>query len=151
MSEFCGASNFACPCGNGGAQGNGCASSSNPKGAHLAAQGTASLSHDTLLLWGTGMPSSSTCIYIQGDTVVNALFGDGWRCAGGQLLRIATKQNSGGASSYPHWNDPLVSVKGQVPAIGGTRYYQTYYRDPASFCTALTYNITNAVSATWTP
>ena len=47
VSEFCGASNFACPCGNGGAQGNGCASSANPDGAHLTAQGTASLSHDT--------------------------------------------------------------------------------------------------------
>jgi hypothetical protein len=27
--------------------------------------------------------------------------------------------------------------------------WQVYYRDPASFCTALTYNITNAVAIDW--
>jgi len=151
VTEFCGQSNFSCPCGNGGATGYGCANSQIAFGAHLGATGNASLVNDSLVLHGTFMTSSSTCIYLQGSDYANALFGDGVRCAGGQLLRLATKQNSQGASNYPVGNDPKVSVKGLVPAIGGTRIYQTYYRDPANFCTPFTYNITNAVAVTWVP
>jgi hypothetical protein len=151
VTEFCGQSNFSCPCGNGGATGYGCANSQIAFGAHLSASGNAALTNDTIVFHGASMTASSTCIYLQGDNVVNAYFGDGVRCAGGQLIRLATKQNSQGASSYPVGNDPSVSVKGLVPAIGGTRLYQAYYRDPASYCTAFTYNITNAVSVTWVP
>jgi hypothetical protein len=151
VTEFCGQSNFSCPCGNGGATGYGCANSQIAFGAHLGATGNASLVNDSLVLHGTFMTSSSTCIYLQGSDYANALFGDGVRCAGGTLLRLATKQNSQGASNYPVGNDAKVSVKGLVPAIGGTRIYQTYYRDPASFCTPFTYNITNAVAVTWVP
>jgi hypothetical protein len=148
VTEFCGQSNFSCPCGNGGATGYGCANSQYPFGAHLGATGNASLTSDTIVLHDTSMTNSSTCIYLQGDNYVNAYFGDGVRCAGGQLIRLATKQNSQGSSSYPVGNDTHVSVKGLVPVVGGTRVYQVYYRDPASFCTPLTYNITNAVSVT---
>ena len=151
VTEFCGQSNFSCPCGNGGATGYGCANSQIAFGAHLGATGNASLTNDTIVLHGTSMTNSSTCVFLQGDTAANAYFGDGMRCAGGQLLRLATKQNSSGASNFPVGNDPHVSVKGLVPVIGGTRIYQVYYRDPANFCTPLTFNITNAVSITWIP
>src|SRR5688572_24869937 len=50
----------ACPCGNAGLPGNGCASSVNAAGAHLTAVGRASLAADTLELRGSGMPNS-TC------------------------------------------------------------------------------------------
>jgi hypothetical protein len=92
VSEFCGQSNFSCPCGNGGATGYGCANSQIAFGAHLSATGNASLTNDTIVLHGAFMTSSSTCVYLQGSDYVNVLFGDGVRCAGGQLLRLATKQ-----------------------------------------------------------
>jgi hypothetical protein len=38
-----------------------------------------------------------------------------------------------------------------VPAIGGTRYYQAWYRDPASFCTSGNYNLSNAIAVEWLP
>ena len=44
------------------------------------------------------------------------LFGDGLRCAGGTVVRLATKTNVGGASQYPDVGDPPLSVQGGVIA-----------------------------------
>jgi hypothetical protein len=142
----------ACPCANSGAAGNGCASSVNASGANLATSGSPSLSADTLVLLGTGMPSSSA-LYFQGTTQVNggmgAAFGDGLRCAGGTISRLKTVTNVAGASQYPQGGDPSVSVRGSV-AAPGTRTYQVWYRnaDPA-FCTPSTFNLSNGVQVTW--
>jgi hypothetical protein len=38
-----------------------------------------------------------------------------------------------------------------VHNAGDTRDYQVYYRDPASFCTSDTFNLTNGVQVTWGP
>lgn len=137
----------ACPCGNNGASGNGCASSVNASGAHLAGAGFASLSNDSLVLNGSGMPDSF-CLFFQGTTQVDNVFGDGKRCAGGSVVRLGTKVNAGGASHYPAAADPRVSVKGGVTAPG-TRTYQTWYRNAAAFCTPSTFNLTNGLLVTW--
>jgi hypothetical protein len=42
-------------------------------------------------------------------------------------------------------------VRGSVPAGGGVRTYQAWYRNAAAFCSAATFNLTNAVEVTWTP
>ena len=48
--------------------------------------------------------------------------------------------------------DPSVSVRGMVPLVGGTRYYQLWYRDPnPTFCTSATSNLTNGVQVVFTP
>src|SRR5205085_2322482 len=44
----------ACPCGNNGSSGNGCASSVNLAGARLSAQGNPSIASDSLVLLGSG-------------------------------------------------------------------------------------------------
>jgi hypothetical protein len=145
-------SGTACPCANSGAAGNGCASSVNASGGNLATSGVASLAGDTLVLAGSGMPSSSA-LYFQGTTQqsggLGAVFGDGLRCAGGTITRLKTVTNVSGASQYPQPGDPSVSVKGNVVAPG-TRTYQVWYRnaDPA-FCTPSTFNLTNGVEVTW--
>jgi len=140
----------ACPCGNNGAAGNGCASSVNPNGANLAASGSASISNDTLSLDGTGLPASSA-LYFQGTTQIaagaGAAFGDGLRCAGGTVIRLGTKTSVGGASSYPS-GSPAVHVKGGDSA-GDVRMYQCWYRNAAAFCTPSTFNLTNGVQITW--
>jgi hypothetical protein len=137
----------ACPCGNNGTAGNGCASSVNASGANLTTTGNSSLANDTLVLHGTGMPNSS-CLYFQGTTQISAVFGDGLRCAGGTVNRLGTKTNAGGASQYPSGGDASVSVKGAVTAPG-TRTYQTWYRNAAAFCTPSTFNLTNGMLVTW--
>ncbi len=138
-----------CPCANTGAPGNGCAHSTNAAGAHLTMSGNPN--PDTIVLTGTGMPDASTCIYLQGDALDDAVFGDGVRCAGGGLLRLKAKLNLLGGSSYPEPGDPTVSDRGSVtPGSGAVRYYQTYYRNAAAaFCPPATFNVTNGVQLVW--
>jgi hypothetical protein len=143
----------ACPCGNVGGAGRGCASSIDPTGARLGAAGTASLAADTVVLTAGGMPNSNA-LYFQGtlrlNTGLGTVFGDGLRCAGGTITRLGTKTNVAGTSSYPVGADLAVSVRGAITAPG-TRTYQTWYRNAAAFCTASTFNLTNGYEITWAP
>ena len=80
------------------------------------------------------------------------MFGDGVRCTGGTLLRLRTKVNSGGASSFPDSVETItLSARGGVtPGSGARRYYQTYYRNSAAlFCPPETFNVTNGVQIDW--
>ena len=143
----------ACPCGNAGTTGNGCASSVNAAGGNLAASGNASIAGDTVVLQGSGM-ANSNALYFQGTTRLNAgagaVFGDGLRCAGGTIIRLGTKLNSAGASTYPAAGDLPVSARGLITAPG-TRTYQSWYRNAAAFCTASTFNLTNGLEIPWGP
>jgi hypothetical protein len=137
----------ACPCGNAGAAGNGCASSVNANGANLGSSGSASIVGGTLTLLGTGMPNSSA-LYFQGTTQIGIVFGDGLRCAGGSVIRLGTKSNVAGASQYPAPGDLSVAAKGLV-TTAGTRTYQVWYRNAAAFCTVSTFNLSNGLLVTW--
>jgi Tol biopolymer transport system component len=142
-------SSAVCPCGNGGAIGNGCASSLNPSGANVGSTGTASIAADTIVLFGAGMPDSSV-LYYQGTTQLDVAFGDGKRCVGGTVIRLGTKTNVAGQSHYPAAGDMPVSVRGACSA-GDVRLYQCWYRNAAAgFCTPSTFNLTNGLSMTWT-
>jgi hypothetical protein len=139
-----------CPCGNDGAPGNGCAHSASTAGANLTATGAAY--EDTVVLVGTGMPATVSCIYLQGDALEDIVFGDGVRCAGGTLIRLRTKANVAGASSFPDSTDTVTLSQrgGVVPGSGVTRYYQTYYRNAAAlFCPPETFNVTNGMIVRW--
>jgi hypothetical protein len=142
----------ACPCGNFGASGHGCANSIASTGAMLSAAGDASLAHDTLVLSGASMPNGSA-LYFQGTSRVasgmGVAFGDGLRCAGGAVVRLRTKTNVLGASQFPEAMDAPLSVSGVVTSPG-VRHYQVWYRNAASFCTSDTWNLTNGSSITWT-
>jgi hypothetical protein len=142
-------SSTACPCGNVGAAGNGCASSINVAGANLTATGTASLAADSVVLAGSGMPNSNA-LFFQGSTQIASPFGDGLRCVGGTVVRLGTKLNAAGSSQYPAAGDLAVSVRGQV-TLPGVRNYQVWYRNAAAFCTAATFNLTNGYTITWNP
>lgn len=139
----------ACPCGNTGSAGNGCANSANPNGANLAATGTTN--PDTAVLHTTGMPATATAIYLKGDVLDDVVFGDGVRCTGGNLIRMRTRISVGGASQFPDVGDPLLSVRGATPVGSGlTAYYQTYYRNAAAgFCPPATFNVSNGMRIVW--
>ncbi len=145
-------SGAACPCANFSPVGEdvGCLNSLG-LGGRLLATGVASLSNDLVVLAGSNMPSSSA-LYFQGTTMLNGglgtPFGDGLRCPSGTIVRIGTKSNTAGASSYPVGGDMPVSVRGLVTAPG-SRSYQCWYRNAASFCTASTFNLTNLLEITW--
>jgi hypothetical protein len=111
----------------------------------------ASIAADTLTLLGSGMPNNSL-LYFQGTSQLGGgagvPFGDGLRCAGGSVLRLATKLNAGGASQYPEPGDPPVSIRGMC-SVGDVRAYQAWYRNAAAFCTSATFNLTNGFAVTW--
>jgi hypothetical protein len=142
---------LACPCANDSLarERAGCLHSQGSAG-HLDGQGSASLAADTLVLYGSGMPDS-TALYFQGSAqLAPSVFGDGLRCTGGTLLRLAVRFNVGGASHFPGPGDPPLAVAGGVGSPG-LRMYQAYFRDPAPFCTSATFNITNALRVNWIP
>jgi hypothetical protein len=143
----------SCPCGNTGGAGNGCSNSIVAAGAHLGGNGVASVTADTLVLSGTGMPNSSV-LYFQGTLQQSGgqgfAFGDGLRCAGGFVLRLGTKINSANASIYPAFGDTPISIRGAIPAGGATRTYQAWYRNTTGPCGS-GFNLTNGVQVTWTP
>jgi hypothetical protein len=156
FTTFCSGdgSGTSCPCGNAGLPGNGCANNSQPNGAHLAASGTASISADTLILTATGVTNGSG-LYFQGASQVSggqgAVFGDGLRCVGGQVVRLGIIPGSGNSSHYPRIGiDQPVSTRG-LNIAGSVRNYQLWYRETASFCSPATFNLTNGVNLTWLP
>lgn len=159
FTEYCfgDGTGTSCPCGNNGSAGNGCGSSVNPSGARLTASGNDMLQHDTVTLSLSGTGVFAPGLYFQGTQWQNGglgnQLGDGLACVGGTAIRLAVKSAIGGASTFPDPNvgDPLLSIRGQIPAIGGTRYYQVWYRNNAVFCAPETFNLSNAVSVVWVP
>lgn len=121
----------------------------NAAGARLAGTGTASVANDMLVLHGTGMPDAFA-LYFQGTAAVNAVFGDGLRCAGGTIHRLGAKLNVGGASRYPEVGDASIRVRGAV-VVSSERTYQVWYRNAAAFCMPSTFNLTNGLRVLWTP
>jgi hypothetical protein len=148
---YCFGTPAICPCGNGGAQDAGCANSVFTGGAILRlAAGGVSLAADTVVLQAQQVPPGAPALFFQGTSAVTAPFGDGVRCVGGTLVRLATKTAVSGVCSFPEAGDPPLSVKGQV-AAPGERRYQAWYRNAASFCTSETFNMTNGMRVTWQP
>jgi hypothetical protein len=146
----------SCPCGNDSAPGSasGCLhSASTGIGGTLRAVGSARLGTDSLVLTGDAMPNSSV-LYFQGTLTAGAgagvVFGDGLRCVAGSVTRLATLMNSGGQSAYPGPSHLPVSVRGLVTTTG-TRFYQAWYRNAATFCTTSTFNLTNGLRVVWNP
>jgi hypothetical protein len=144
---------WICPCGNHvGSPGHGCGNSAGTGGGLLGASG--STAPDTLVLSVTGLTPNAFCLFFQASAMTPAaVFGDGVRCAGGNLVRLYTRQASGGAASAPGAGD--VSISARSAAAGdplgplSTRVYQVYYRDPTVFGCAATFNITNGLRITW--
>jgi len=147
-------SGTACPCANYGTAGNGCANSVNANGANLSYAGNPWVGNDSFVLQGSGMPNGAT-LYFQGTAPVGSssgtVFGDGLRCVGGSTLRLGTKQNAAGASQIPEPGDPTISSHVIMLSSGMVFYYQAWYRNAASFCTASTFNLTNGLNAVWAP
>ena len=144
-------SGVACPCSNTGSPGHGCSNGAFATGSSLGAVGTASVSADTLVLQASSSTPGQPGLFFQGTTAPNGgngiPFGDGLRCTGGSAKRIQTRvANGAGATS----STVSVSVAGAVSA-GDTRFYQWYYRDPATSPCGALFNLSNGVEITWVP
>jgi hypothetical protein len=159
-TPFCGgdgSSPVPCPCFNFGAQGHGCNNSANTGGSVLTACGITN--PDTVELTATGELNNSLSIFLQGTNTLSqpAHFGDGLRCIGGSLKRLAVKNASSGVAAYPVGNEQGIRARsaalGDTIPPGATRFYQVYYRDPnLGFCPAPqgdSWNVSNALAIQW--
>lgn len=144
-----------CPCSNVSPSANreGCHHSINGvNGGRFEATGVASLSNDTVTLKSIRLPTTTPVLFFQGTTRQNgglgAAFGDGLRCAGGVVTRLASKQAIDGETFFPVAGELPVSVQGVIQGPG-TRTYQVWYRNSAAFCTSSTFNLTNGWEIVW--
>ncbi len=146
----------ACPCANAGANGHGCASSTNPEGALLVPSG--GTEPDTLSLACSSMFPTSPSVLIQGtQPIAPSVFGDGLRCAGGTLRRLFVHPANIGNTVFPGVGDPSITqrsaAKGDVLAPGVLRAYFVHYRDAsAAWCPppqGSTWNASNGVVVSW--
>ncbi len=142
-----------CPCGNVGLPlvAEGCTNATGAGGG-LVAVGRPWLSDDTVVLRATGL-QNRPLLFFQGTAKIaggaGTAFGDGLRCAGGTVRRIAVRTSSNGDSVYPEGAEASVSAAGLV-TTPGPRYYQAWYRDPApGYCTPSTFNTTNGLEIAW--
>jgi hypothetical protein len=127
----------------------------------LYATGIASLAADSLTFTSTGENSTSLTIFLQGTASISTgvLYGAGVRCVSGILKRLYTGVASSGWISRPGVPDPDVHTRsaalGDPIGPGQTRYYMTYYRDPAAASPcghkASTFNDSQAGSLVWSP
>jgi hypothetical protein len=118
----------------------------------LFASGVADVSQDTLVLHAELLPPSTSILFFQGTAIAGQVFGDGILCAGGAIIRLAgVAASPAGSAHWPTFFTARVSERGQVPASGGTRYYQGWYRNAAPFCTSAPFNLTNGLAVDWVP
>ena len=152
-----GTQTVACPCANTGATGHGCENSASTGGAVLGVAGEPN--PDTVVLLSSGELPNALSIFLQGSTLLAtpAVFGDGVRCIGGTLKRLAAHNAVSGAVQFPQSGDPSITARsaalGDPIAPGSIRYYQTYYRDPnLTFCPnppGNSWNVTNGIQIQW--
>lgn len=141
-----------CPCGNNGANGNGCANSAFAAGGSLTGTGIASVAGDSVQLQAANM-TGATCVFFQGaSTIAPIVVDDGIGCVGGPVIRLGTKPVVANSSAYPTGADVIISIKGAIPAPGATRWYQCFYRNASAvFCPPATSNRTNGFEIVWAP
>jgi hypothetical protein len=144
----------ACPCANFGGAGRGCANSANAAGAVLGSSGT--VSPDSVVLAASGERPTALTVFFQGNANTGAgiVYGDGVRCASGNLIRLYKKNAVGGAVSAPQGAEASITAtsaaKGDPISPGMTRYYFAVFRDPViGFCPPNTFNATNGVQINW--
>jgi hypothetical protein len=142
----------ACPCGNSGSVGNGCASSAFAAGARLSGSGNAGTSAptDTLVLTASNIPGPG--LFFQGTGSSAGLpFGDGLLCVSGTITRLGVVFPTGSLASYPGGLTPNpIHIAGGT-ASGDVRSYQCWYRDSVAFCTPANDNLTQGLSVTFGP
>ena len=103
-------------------------------GATLVSWGSPSLTKNNLTLTAVGCPPHKNGLFYYGSTGISVPFGNGVRCVGGSITRMAPLQTDSlgfGSLLLDLQAPPFVAGKGQaVP--GEQKRFQFWYRDPAA-------------------
>ena len=147
QQSFCDGSDLTlgdCPCANPGLTNTGCDIQQSTGGVRLqvASQDTAGTQASLL---ARGFPSSGnpTSIVLRGtklDPAGSVVFGDGLRCVGTPVVRLAATFAAGGQATHAFGH-------GAGPGIF---YYQAWFRNtPAMYCTPDAFNLSSGVALRW--
>jgi len=142
-----------CPCTNdnsSGVPGSGCANGFFPEGARLTGSGTASITGDTLVLTALRQEPTESGLFLQAENDLSPglLWGDGLRCAGGNLIRLQVRFADGGGASSTTIG---ISAKAGNINPGDTKYYQCWYRNPFNSPCGSGFNASNGYAIAWLP
>jgi hypothetical protein len=147
--HFCDASDGAlasCPCSNPGAPTSGCDLAQGTGGVALRVLAQQTAPQNRATLEGAGFPVSSapTAVVIRSQSRLAApvVFGDGLRCLGAPVVRLAASFASGGTSLHAFGHSPMSGA--------GSFHYQLWFRNaPPSFCTPDAFNLSNGRTLEW--
>jgi hypothetical protein len=140
-------SHASCPCGNSGDPGSGCDIVQGTGGVNLCLLAQETTPDNRVTMHGTGFPTtaSPTSIVIRAaglDSASPVVFGDGLRCIGTPLVRLAATFASGGVAEHTFGHG--------IAAGSGTFYYQLWFRNtPVMFCTPSAFNLSNGRILDW--
>ncbi|MCB9913992.1 MAG: hypothetical protein H6828_02445 [Planctomycetes bacterium] len=147
-TQYC--QGVSCPCGNDSDGSNGfagCGNGVTTGGASLDGSGNPSVSNDTVVLTANGLQPNQPGLFFRADNAVNGgagiLFGDGLRCAGGNIVRLGVVPSNGSG---------VASTTGSISAglgAGDVKRYQYWYRNPANSPCGASFNLTNGFEVTW--
>jgi hypothetical protein len=150
-ASFCDATDGAlasCPCLNAGAPNTGCDLPQGTGGVGLTLTAQENGPQNRVTWSGTGFPAMGTpaSVVIRAATLdpgSPVVFGDGQRCVGTPLVRLAATLASGGAVTHVHGHG--------VMAGPGTFYYQLWFRStPIMFCDPVSaFNLSNGRELIW--
>ena len=148
--SFCDAADGAlasCPCANAGTPDTGCDLQQGTGGVGLALIAQEVTPANRVTWQGTGFPpaGSPTSIVIRStglDPVGSVPFGDGLRCIGNPVVRLAATFASGGTVTHTHGHGAMAGA--------GDFYYQLWFRNtPALFCTPAAFNLSSGRAIVW--
>ena len=99
-------------------------------GAQIQFNGSTSLSANELVLRVTGAVPFSPGLFLSGTSTIEVPFGDGFRCAGGSLVRFSAQivNGRGEASEFVDFTN---FPNGLSLNSGDERSFQFWFRDPA--------------------
>ncbi len=145
--------NIPCSCNNsndGMVPCSGCRNGVHGSGAQLLAFGTASVSNDTVSLWGSRSEPNNFGLFFQADNMLTGApyMGDGLRCAGGNLKRLQTRISDDVGDAH---TSVVITLKAGNITAGDTKNYQWWYRNPAGSPCGTDQNTSNGYSIYWGP
>ena len=131
-----------------------CVSSVNSTGvgASIGYIGSTSLGANDLVLTCTGGPVGSPGLFFYGPNQIQTPFGDGFRCVGGQILRIqppGTFDVFGNVAKVVDNTQAPMNAGSGAWLAGSTWNLQYWYRDIPAGNTG--FNLSNGLSLTFTP